>query len=163
MRVRQMHGKEHLFGGNGMTDQELKKLSRAELLEMLVEQSALCDSLQNKLNQALKALQNRRLVLDQVGSLAEASMKLSGVFEAADRAAQLYLENVQRMDQEVEVLRAQKLARAQQEADRILADAARQSQEICQKADQYYKDTMQRLRSEDEEDSICVTLEAEDQ
>lgn len=146
-----------------MTDQELKKLSRAELLEMLVEQSALCDSLQKKLNQALKALQSRRLVLDQVGSLAEASMKLSGVFEAADRAAQLYLENLQRMDREVEALRAEKLACAQQEADRILADAVRQSREICQKADQYYKDTMRRLRSEDEADSICVTLEAEDQ
>ena len=37
-----------------MTDKELKKLSRAELLEMLIEQSKRADELQAKLDKAEK-------------------------------------------------------------------------------------------------------------
>ena len=39
-------------------------------------------------------LNSRRLLLKQSGSMAEAALRLNGVFEAADRAAQQYLTSV---------------------------------------------------------------------
>lgn len=105
-----------------MTDQELKRLSRAELLEMLVEQSALCDSLRKQLDEAKAALADRKIVLERAGTMAEAALRLSGVFEAVDRAAALYLENIQRMNQEIEDVQAEHHAVAEEEADEAEED-----------------------------------------
>ena len=77
-----------------MTDKELKKLSRAELLEMLIEQSKRADELQAKLDKAEEELNSRQLKVDEAGSIAEASLRLSGVFEAAQAASEQYLENI---------------------------------------------------------------------
>ncbi len=75
---------------------ELKKLSRADLLEMLIEQSKEVERLRYELDKANAALKDRRIVMENVGSIAEASLKLSGIFESAQQAADLYLENVKR-------------------------------------------------------------------
>lgn len=77
-------------------EKELKKLSRSDLLEMLIEQSKEVDRLKAELEQANAALENRRIAIENAGSIAEASLKLSGIFEAAQQAADLYLENVKR-------------------------------------------------------------------
>ena len=48
-----------------------------------------------KENEELKAaLEDRRILIEQSGSLAEASLKLNKVFEAAQAAADQYLENI---------------------------------------------------------------------
>ena len=88
------------FSGGGfyMTEKELKKLSRMELLEMLIEQTKRADLLQKKLDEANKKLEERAIIMENAGSIAEASMQLSGVFEAAQRAADLYMENVRRLE-----------------------------------------------------------------
>ena len=39
-------------------------------------------------------------MLEQVGSITEASLQLNGVFEAAQKACEQYLENVQRLADE---------------------------------------------------------------
>jgi uncharacterized protein HemX len=44
-----------------------------------------------------KRLEQREIAIAESGSLAEAALKLSGVFEAAQAAADLYLENIQRV------------------------------------------------------------------
>lgn len=83
----------------GMTSKELKRLSRRELLEMLIEQMKENQRLRNRLEQAEAELENRELVSLRAGSMAEAAMQLNGVFEAADKAARQYLENVYRSAQ----------------------------------------------------------------
>lgn len=85
-----------------MTDKELRKLSRTELMEMLLTQGRQIRELEEKLAQAEQALQNRELHLQESGTLAEAALKLSGVFEAADAACKLYLENIQRLNEKSE-------------------------------------------------------------
>ena len=45
-------------------------------------------------------LKDRRILLGQAGSIAEAALRLNGVFEAAEAAAQQYLENVRRLAEE---------------------------------------------------------------
>lgn len=83
-----------------MTEKELRRLSRAELLEMLLAQTEENENLRQRLAQAEEALENRRIDIDRAGSLAEASLRLNQVFSAADHAAQQYLENVKRLAQE---------------------------------------------------------------
>ena len=82
-----------------MTSKELKRLSRRELLEMLIEQMKENQRLRSRLEQAEAELENRKLVSLRAGSMAEAAMQLNGVFEAADKAARQYLENVYRSTQ----------------------------------------------------------------
>lgn len=79
-----------------MTDKELRKLSRAELLEMLIEQIEENESLRSQLNEANEKLNDRKIIIESSGSIAEAALRLNGVFEAAEKAAEQYLENVRR-------------------------------------------------------------------
>ena len=80
-----------------MTDKELRKLKRVELLEMLIEQSKENEELKRQLKEAEEKLESREIMLRQSGSIAEAALKLNGVFEAAQKAAEQYLENVKRV------------------------------------------------------------------
>ena len=70
-----------------MTDKELRKLRRIELLELLVEQGEEMERLRGQLQKAQEALQERTIVIQKAGSLAEAALRLNGVFTAADQAA----------------------------------------------------------------------------
>ena len=44
-----------------------------------------------------KKLADRTLLVSQAGTIAEAALALNGVFEAADRAAADYVENIRRL------------------------------------------------------------------
>ena len=68
--------------------------------EMLIEQMNENEELKQKLDRAESELKDRNIMIENAGSLAEAALKLNDVFEAADRAAQQYLENVRRMAEE---------------------------------------------------------------
>lgn len=77
-----------------MTEKELKKLSRKQLLELLLKQTEHSEQLQLQVNQLSEQLHSRRLAIRKAGSLAEASLRLNEVFEAAQAAADQYLDNV---------------------------------------------------------------------
>lgn len=77
-----------------MTNKELKKLSRRQLLELMLAQSKRIDILEKELSHARMQLENRRIVAEEAGSIAEAALRLNGIFEAAQEAADQYLESV---------------------------------------------------------------------
>ncbi len=77
-----------------MTEKEMKRLNRGELLEMLIIQMEENEELKKKLAETEKALADRRIQVEESGTLAEAVLRLNDVFEAADRAAAQYLENI---------------------------------------------------------------------
>lgn len=79
-----------------MKNNELKRLRRGELLELLVEQGRQMEQLEQELEQAKAELARRDIAIQESGSMAEAALKLNGVFEAADAAARQYLEILQR-------------------------------------------------------------------
>lgn len=83
-----------------MTEKELKHLNRAELLELLLAQMEENEKLKKRLQKAQAALKDRRIEIEDAGTLAEAALRLNGIFEAADRAARQYLENVRRVSEE---------------------------------------------------------------
>ena len=77
-----------------MTEKELRRLSRMDLLEMLLEQSKEVERLQTELETVKKQLNDRRIMEQEAGSIAEAALRLNKVFEAAQQAADQYLENI---------------------------------------------------------------------
>ncbi|MBR1482455.1 MAG: DNA repair protein [Ruminococcus sp.] len=77
-----------------MTDRELKRMSRAGLLELLSEQSRELDRLREENERLSESLRDREILLRESGSIAEAALKLNGVFEAAQSAADQYLSSV---------------------------------------------------------------------
>lgn len=144
-----------------MTDQELRKLSRKDLLELLVTQGRERDALQIELVQVKTALQNRQLQIEQAGSIANAALQLNGVFEAAQAAAQQYLENIRHRSEQIEAACAQLEAETQRKADQKLEEASRIAQSMeaetrqkCQameleakeKAEAYWQDVSTRLK-----------------
>ena len=80
-----------------MTDKQLRKLKKAQLLEIMVEQSKEIDRLREEVGRLNAQLADRTLKISDVGSIAEASLKINDVFEQAQKAADLYLENVRRV------------------------------------------------------------------
>ena len=79
-----------------MDANELKELNRKELLELLLSMAKENERLKKKLSICEAELENRTIAVKESGSIAEAALKLSGIFEAAQEAADLYLENVRK-------------------------------------------------------------------
>ena len=82
-----------------MTDREMKKLSRSQLLEMLLIQSREVTQLRQELEQARTLLGSRQIQIEESGSIAEAALKLSGVFDAAQAAADQYIQNIRELSE----------------------------------------------------------------
>ena len=103
-----------------MKKKELKRLSRAELLELLLIQTKETERLQAELDEARRALEDRNLRLSKAGDLAQAVLEINGVMTAAQAAAEQYLENIARMEAETrercESIIAAAEAKAQQKA-----------------------------------------------
>ena len=108
-----------------MTDKEVRKLSRAELLEMLIDQSTELEACKKKLAAAEAALADQKIAIDKAGSIAEASLLLNGVFEAAQAACQQYTLNVRERSERQEVLCGDQETESRVKADEILAEAER--------------------------------------
>ena len=77
-----------------MTEKELRKLKRIEILELLLEQSRENERLKEQLAEMNKKLEDKEIAIKESGSIAEAALKLNGIFEAAQKAADQYLENL---------------------------------------------------------------------
>lgn len=74
-----------------MTEKELRKLTRYQLLELLIVQTERADKLQERLEATEKQLKEQELQMLSLGSIAQASLQLNGVFQAAQDAADMYL------------------------------------------------------------------------
>lgn len=105
-----------------MTDRELKRLSRAELLELLLEEGQENERLRAQLDKANQAINDKSIAIGKAGSIAEAALALSGVFDAAQQAAQQYLENIQRLSGDQQAVCQRMEDEAQRKADQIMAE-----------------------------------------
>ena len=104
---------------------ELRRLKRKELLEIMLEQSRenedqrlLLAVQKEKILVLEQRLQDKRIDIAESGTLAEASLKLNGVFEAAQEAAQQYLDNMKSTD-----VRCAAMERATKERCEAMKDA----------------------------------------
>ena len=77
-------------------EKDLTKLKKKEILEIMVRQGEEIDRLNARIAELEKELEENKIEIDKVGSIAEASLAVTKVFEEADKAARIYLENVRR-------------------------------------------------------------------
>ena len=131
-----------------IADKELQKLKRGELLEIMLEQSRENEALKMQLEESSRSiedlrhqLENRKIVLKEAGNIAEASLKLNGVFDAAQKAAQQYLENLEdlyrtesadlmKREAEIETRCAAMLQATQERCDFMKEEAERECREL---------------------------------
>lgn len=111
------------LGGMTVTEKDLKKLNRYQLLELLIVQTSRADKLQARLEEVEKQLNEKDLKMTSLGSIAEASLQLGGVFQAAQAAADLYIAEAKKKAEEIEEAAHKKAAeilfQAQVQARRI--------------------------------------------
>lgn len=119
-----------------MTEKDFKKLNRQNLLVLLAEQTERADALEEKLREAEDKINSRQLYISECGSMAEASLKLSGVFQAADEAVSCYLDNIKQMNEKQALIIQERETESQQRAEKLIHDAEQQAAEIIQNANQ---------------------------
>jgi len=72
----------------------LRKMNRLQLLELLALQEKELAALRAELAEKNALLEDKRLLMKEAGSIAEAALRINEVFEAAQRAADQYLVSV---------------------------------------------------------------------
>lgn len=141
-----------------MKQQDLKHLRRADLLEMLLEQSRENEDLRNQIDLLREQQNKQEIMLSKAGSIAEAALLINGVYEATQRACDQYTLSIEhlyahqqqicaRMEQETKIRCEQMMQDTREECDRLLAKAKRQ-------ADAYWNDIFDKMR--DHKDSYAV-------
>lgn len=140
-----------------MTEKELRKLKRAELLEMLIEQGKTMAVLREELEVANKKLTDRRIALEEAGNIAEASLQINGVFVAAHAAAQHYLENIQRLSEQQESIckerESKSIAQCEEREKQVTAQ--------CEEMERNCRAKCEEMERETKEKCEAMTKEAE--
>ena len=124
-----------------MTDKELRKLSRADLIAMMLELAKENQQLREDLEKAQQSLESRRISIEKAGSLADAALQLNGVFEAAEDACSQYARNLQerssriqeycaRMEQQTREKCQKMVEQTQQEVDAYWAFVRQKAREL---------------------------------
>ena len=106
-----------------MTDKEFKRLSRAQLIDIIYQLQLQIDNL-NEEKQALESeLADKRLRLSTAGNIAEAALEMNNCFRSAQNAAEQYLDEIKAIREETEAERQRILAKAHEEAKASIPDA----------------------------------------
>lgn len=148
-----------------MAELNLKKLNRAELLELLIAQMKENEALRTENDRLNQKIESRMLDVGNAGSIAEAALKVNGVFQAAEAAAAQYLENIKQMSDLKENIGRRAAEKATYEAEKILQEARQEAQQIVAEAqteakrirdewDEYWEivyERVQKLKKEAEE------------
>lgn len=84
-------------------NKELRKLNRKELLEILLEQTKRIEELENEVEELKEKVESKKIIFKNAGSLADASLQLSGIFTVAQEAAEIYLTNIKELKEKEEI------------------------------------------------------------
>ena len=79
-----------------MKEKDLRKLNRYQLLELLILQTERADKLQAKLELAEQQLTKQVFQISSLGSIAEASVHVTGIFQTAQETADMYLDGARK-------------------------------------------------------------------
>lgn len=112
-----------------MTERELRRLSRTDLLELLVAQRRENEQLRCILDQTQAQLADRTIQIDKAGSIAEASLQLSGIFNAAQDSCQYYLDNIRLLSERQSQVCQQMEQETKEKCDRMVAEAELKAQQ----------------------------------
>ena len=77
-----------------MTDKEFKRLSRADLIDIIYALQRQKEAAEAQAEQLRQRLDEKEIRIAKAGSIAEAALQINGIFEAAQAAADQYLTSV---------------------------------------------------------------------
>lgn len=104
-----------------MTDKEFKRLSRAQLIEIIYQLQLQIDKLSEQKQELESELKDKRLRLSNAGNIADAALEMNDCFRNAQKAAEQYLNEIKAIREETEAERQRILAEAEAEASKIIA------------------------------------------
>lgn len=122
-----------------MTDKEFKRLRRSDLLDIILELQKKNREQAERISTLEEQLSSRELKLEKAGSIAEAALAVNGVIEAAQAAADQYLEQLRLLYE-----------RAEASANALPKDAEQNSDEPLRNADAECDSVPSELQSKEE-------------
>ena len=135
-------------GNDSKESKDSRRLKRAELLEMLIQQSKEVESLKKQVAELQQQLADRTIQMEKAGTMAEAALALNHIFKAADEAASQYIDSIKHMEQEKNV-ELQQLRQRTLDACAVMRE---DTQEYCRRL---------RYESEAKRDAVYVELAKE--
>lgn len=106
-----------------MTDKEFKKLNRAQLIDIIYQLQLKLEELTQQNQELGKALEDKRLRINNAGNIAQAALEINDCFRSAQNAAEQYLNEIRAMQEETKADCERMLAQAREEAAAIIAQA----------------------------------------
>jgi cell division septum initiation protein DivIVA len=106
-----------------MTDKEFKRLTRAQLIDIIYQFQLQIDKLTEQNQELERELADKRLRLSDAGNIADAALEINNCFRSAQNAAEQYLNEIKIIREEAEAQRQRILSEAQAEAEAIIAGA----------------------------------------
>ena len=98
---------------------ESMNLSKNEMMMVMHDQEQEIEKLKSQVAELQAKLDGYEIKVSESGNLAEAAAKVSGLFEAAQRTVDTYLENMKRRDERAEAA----FSDVQKQAEQILSEA----------------------------------------
>ena len=106
-----------------MTDKEFKRLSRAQLIDIIYQFQLQVDKLTEENLNLEQQLADKRLRLNNAGNIAAAALEINDCFSNAQNAAEQYLNEIKAIREETEAERQRILSKARLEAETIIENA----------------------------------------
>ena len=98
---------------------ESMNLSKNEMMMVMHDQEQEIEKLKSQVAELQAKLDGYEIKVSESGNLAEAAAKVSGLFEAAQRTVDTYLENMKRRDERAEAA----FSDVQKQAEQIISEA----------------------------------------
>ena len=115
---------------SSMISKELKKLSRRELVDIIYQMQKNEQQLQDEVASLKEALQDKRIRIEEAGSVAAAALSITDVLGAAQRTADLYLHEIACMKEDTEKKCSEMLEEARRSVEKILEDGRKQCEDL---------------------------------
>lgn len=124
-----------------MTEKELRHLSKTEMLEIMLKQETEVNALKDRIQELNFKLSERSILISEAGSIAEASLIINKVMDAAQQAADQYLDNIKSLSEK----QSYAFQQIQSEAQAKAASVIREAENQCAQREQQEKDYIDAL------------------
>lgn len=138
-----------------MNNKELKKLSRKDLLEIILAQTNRIEDLETENKKLTIELNSKKIDIESSGSLAEAVVKLSGIFDLAQKTADEYVSLVKVNTKKQETKMKKELGK---EKNKIIKRTIKECDKKKQEADNYMKDVELKVKNFIESNNANITI-----
>ena len=118
---------------------ELSRLNRKDLLEILLALSEENEKLKEQIKEMQGKLDDRTLQINESGSLAEAVVKINGLFEAAEASCEQYIHNVQERCKKTEKACDEYIFKVQMRCDALVEETKQRCIQIIEEAEKEEK------------------------